>query len=248
MLEQLRNLVEFQLLEDRKAELIRSRELAPKRITEIERDFKNIEMELLSKKAEYDNAKKMHRTLEQSIADLEVKIARSKTRMNEVKTNKEYQAILKEIEDIKKDVAEKEDGILNVLDSIDSLGSEVKELEKVVESGRKRLQEDKQALLSESAQVKERLHHLEEIQQEVRDKMDPVLLRRTEFLMLKQNGIAVAAVQNGVCQVCHMYIPPQKFIELQRDEAILQCPHCHRFIYWPGHEIYGAVQDDLKDL
>jgi predicted nucleic acid-binding Zn-ribbon protein len=58
----------------------------------------------------------------------------------------------------------------------------------------------------------------------------------------------VAAVENGVCQVCHMIIPPQKFIELQRDQDIMQCPHCHRFIYWPGHEGYCLPEGEADDI
>ena len=80
MLEQLKCLIQFQSLEDRKARLIRGYEETPNRIAEIEREFEQFEAEYLAKKAEYDYAKKMHRSLEQAIADLETKISRSKQR------------------------------------------------------------------------------------------------------------------------------------------------------------------------
>jgi predicted nucleic acid-binding Zn-ribbon protein len=248
LLEQLKCLVELQVLEDKKAQLIRTAEETPKRIAEIEREFALFEGEHLSKKAEYDHAKKMHRSLEQRISDLETKIARSKTRMSEVKTNKEYQAMLKEIDDLRKEVTEQEDQILEVMESIDSLGKELKVMEKELALRKEKVEKDRAHLESENEGLKERLGHLEAMEQKVREGMEADLLKRCDFLLQKQGGIAVAAVENGVCQVCHMNIPPQKFIELQRDDAIFQCPHCHRFIYWAGHEWYKVLEEDLKGL
>jgi predicted nucleic acid-binding Zn-ribbon protein len=247
LLDQLKCLIQFQILEDKKARLIRGYEESPRRFAEIEKEFEQFEAEYLAKKAECDHAKKMHRSLEQAIADLETKISRSKQRMSEVKTNKEYQAIIKEIEDLKKEISGKEDGTLEFMERIESLGKELKGLEGDLEKRRKKLEEDKKTLEAENELLKERLDRLEALQQKVRDKMEPDILKRSEFLMIKQAGIAVAAVENGVCQVCHLNIPPQKFIELQRDEALHQCPHCHRYIYWPGHEGYCVVDEDLDE-
>jgi len=248
LLVQLKYLIELQILEDRKSRLIRSSEGAPKRVTEIEKEFEIFEGDYLSKKAEYDHAKKMHRSLEQSIADLENRIARSKGRMAEIKTNKEYHAVLKEIEDLKKEITSKEDGILEIMERMDSLGKAVKELEKELDGRKKKVEEQKEELDAENEQLRERLAVLDAMQQTVRQKMEPTLLRRCDFLLEKQGGIAVSSVQNGVCQVCHLNIPPQKYIELQRDEAIMHCPHCRRFIYWPGHEAYCVVSEELEEV
>lgn len=244
MLEQLKYLVELQSLEDKKTQLVRSCEETPKRMAEIQKEFEVFEGEYLARKADLDHARKLHRSLEQGIADLDAKIARSKLRMSEVKTNKEYQAMLKEIEELKKEIRSKEDGILEVMEKIDALGRASKDLEKDLAARREVMESQKEKLQGENDQLKERLDLIEAQQQKVRDKMDPVLLKRTEFLFQKQCGIAVAPVENGVCQICHLNIPPQKFIELQRDEVILQCPHCHRFLYWPGHQVYGKDNDE----
>jgi predicted nucleic acid-binding Zn-ribbon protein len=245
LLEQLKYLVELQILEDRKSRLIRSCDDTPKRVTEIEREFEDFEGEYLSKKAELDFARKIHRSLEQNIADLETKISRSKVRMSEVKTNKEYQAILKEIEDIRKEIAGKEDEALEFMERIESLGKELKGMEKELGQRRKKMEQDRSELVTEADRVKERLDYLEGIERVLREKVDKDLLKRCDFLLQKQAGVAVAAVDSGVCQVCHMNIPPQKFIELQRDEVIHQCPHCHRFLYWPGHDGYKDLAEDM---
>ena len=248
MLDQLKCLIEYQKIEDKKNQLIRSCEEAPRRIAELEKEFERFEVQYLSKKEEYGNAKKMHRAVEQQIEDLRARLGRQKTRQNEVKTNKEFQAILKEIDETKKEISRSEDSALELMESIEVLSKEVSELEKVLAEKRSKLDEDKRVLQREGDELKGRLDRLEEIRRLVRDRVTPDLLKKTDFLFEKQAGVAVSAVENGVCKVCHMNIPPQKFIELQRDESILQCPHCHRFLYWPGHEGYCVTEEDIDNI
>ncbi len=248
MLDQLKCLIEYQKIEDKKNQLIRSYEEAPRRIAELEKEFEDFEGQYLSKKEEYDNAKKTHRSVEQQVEDLGARLGRQKTRQGEVKTNKEYQAVLKEIDETKKDVVKSEDSVLELMDRIERLGGEVAELEKDLAERRRKLDKDKAILQREGEALKVRMDRLEGIRQLVRERVTPELLKKTDFLFLKQAGIAVSAVENGVCKVCHMNIPPQKFIELQRDEDLMQCPHCHRFLYWPGHEGYCVSEEDIDSI
>jgi uncharacterized protein len=248
LLEQLKCLIQFQILEDKKTKLVRSCEETPKRIAEIEKEFEKSESVYLGKKAEHDHTRKQHHSLEQGISEIEGKIKRSKTRMGEVKNNKEYQAILKEISDLETEIREKEDGALELMETIDHLGGELKALEKEVAKQKQKLQQDKKELQHEADQLKGRLGRIEALQEKVRVKLEPELWKRSEVLLQKQAGIVVAAVEGGVCQVCHLNIPPQKFIELQRDESLMQCPNCHRFMYWPGHEAYCVFEEDLEEL
>ncbi len=248
MQEQLRSLIEYQILEDKKAGLLQDYEEAPRRIAAIEKEFSQLEGEYLSRKAEHENAQRMHGMVEQNITDLEAKIARSKRRMNDVKTNKEYQAIMREIDEYKKEISAKEDKALELMAEIEKLAGEVAEKEKEVEKQRLVAAESKRRLQEENALLKERLDRLEEAQTKVRQKMDQNVQKKTEFLLKRQAGIAVAAVENGVCSECHLNIPPQKFIELQRDESLMQCPHCHRFVYYPGHDCYKLTAEDFENL
>jgi uncharacterized protein len=248
LLEQIKCLVQYQILEDKKTKLVRSSEETPRRIAEIEKEFENFESIYLGKKAEHDHAKNAHHSLEREIGEIEGKIKRSRVRMSEVKNNKEYQAILKEIEDQQKEIGEKEDSDLTLMETIDHLGRELKALKKEVEQRRQKMEEDKGELQREADRLRERLDRLEGLQEKVRAKLEPDIWKRSELLLQKQAGIAVAPVEAGVCQVCHLNIPPQKFIELQRDESIMQCPHCHRFIYWPGHEAYCVFEEDWEEL
>jgi predicted nucleic acid-binding Zn-ribbon protein len=248
LLEQLKYLIELQSLENKKNWLIRTREETPQRISGLEKEFAHFQGEYLVKKSEYDNALKMRKSLERDLVDLEDKMARSKQRTNEVKTNKEYRALLKEIEEQKRETSKKEDRLLEIMEVIDSMKEEVEKLAGEVEERSRQVEKDKETLSAQSEQVGARIARLEQLQQEVFTKLDPELLKRCRSLLEIGGKIAVAPVQNGVCQICHMSIPPQKFIELQRDQSILHCPNCHRFIYWSEHEMYGVIEEQLKEL
>jgi hypothetical protein len=66
--------------------------------------------------------------------------------------------------------------------------------------------------------------------------VDQDLLKRYEVLKDRRGGRAISQVIAGVCQACHINIPPQKFNDLIRGESLLTCPHCHRIIYWGEDE------------
>lgn len=248
MLEQLRYVIEYQFLENKKLKLLQDYEETPRRIAAIEKEFSQAEGEYLSKKAEHENARKMHKDLEQGIADMEAKIGRSRKRMTDVKTNKEYQAIMREIDEYKKEIAAKEEKSLELMDVVETLAKQLESMESEVQKQRAILEENRSLLEAEGSKLKGRLDRLEAAQASVREKLEPAIQRQTEFLIKRQAGIAVAAVENGVCMVCHLNIPPQKYIELQRDESIMQCPHCRRYVYYPGHECYQFTAEDLEDF
>jgi len=88
----------IQSIDIRFDEIKREKDESPK---EIERLKENLD--LLSNTMEQDlstieELKKVRRTVERELEEVEIKFQKSKSRLNDVKTNKEYQAVLKEIE------------------------------------------------------------------------------------------------------------------------------------------------------
>ena len=68
--------------------------------------------------------------------------------------------------------------------------------------------------------------------QEIEKQIPSDLLNKYRRLLEKRQGIAIAKVQNGVCQACHMNLRPQLHIELQKEEALILCPNCSRILFW----------------
>ena len=68
--------------------------------------------------------------------------------------------------------------------------------------------------------------------------IDQELLKKYLFLKERKGGQAISPVVGGVCQTCHMGIPPQKFNELIKGHSLLACPNCDRIIYWGEDQHY----------
>jgi uncharacterized protein len=51
----------------------------------------------------------------------------------------------------------------------------------------------------------------------------------------------VGSVIGGVCQLCHINLPPQAFNEIKRGNSLMSCPNCHRIVYWGEDEYYIKV-------
>lgn len=63
-----------------------------------------------------------------------------------------------------------------------------------------------------------------------RAKVEPQWVKTYDSLAAKR-GYAVAPVVKGVCQGCHMALPPQLNNILARMESIETCPRCGRLVY-----------------
>jgi len=64
--------------------------------------------------------------------------------------------------------------------------------------------------------------------------VDPDLLRRYERLRERKEGLAVAAVLQGVCEGCHVAIPEGRVAEVLDGERLFTCEECGRILYVQG--------------
>jgi predicted nucleic acid-binding Zn-ribbon protein len=48
----------------------------------------------------------------------------------------------------------------------------------------------------------------------------------------RRRGAAVAEARDGMCQLCHLKLRPQMYVDVKKNEGILQCPACSRILYY----------------
>jgi predicted nucleic acid-binding Zn-ribbon protein len=53
-----------------------------------------------------------------------------------------------------------------------------------------------------------------------------------EKVSRRRNGVAVSEARAGICTICHVRLRPQVFNTVRRNEAIIQCDHCNRILYF----------------
>jgi predicted nucleic acid-binding Zn-ribbon protein len=205
--------------------------------------LKEGEAALVALKADYDalareleSLKSQRREMEAEMMDLEEAIKKSRQRLMKIENNIEYKAMIKEIAFKEDQRDQRETRILELIDLIEAQERQLADQEQLLADQEERIAVQRQTVEQEVQQLKQRLGGLEKDQKVLRKGVSASLLKRYDFIRQRRNGTAIALVREGVCFECHMNILPQQFIDLQKGQEILQCPHCQRILYWLGDD------------
>ena len=236
MKEQLSYLIELQKLDLIIGRIIFKKSELPEKIAQMDEEFAVFAKDVEESKKKFEELNKLQSEKEEKLKKGIDSMKKTKDRLLEVKTNKEYQAVLKEIETIEKKNSEIEDEIISGLDQIDHMRIVVREKEKDYETRKSECEKERKKLEIELGQLDCDLANTEKRADTLREQIRDELLKRYEMIKGRRNGIAVASVWREVCSGCHMNIPPQMYIELQRSPDLLFCPNCNRIVYWHDQE------------
>jgi hypothetical protein len=179
---------------------------------------------------------KQLREMEAEVTDLEEGITASRQRLMDIGKELELKAMLKEIAFREDQRDQKETRVLELLEKVEAK-------KQAIAAQDETLQQLQTVYDRRSADVAAQVDELEKQRAALVGKRDSLrqglpapLLKRYEFILRRRNGSAISEVRAGVCLGCHMNILPQQFIDLQKGEEIIQCPHCQRILYWLGEE------------
>jgi predicted nucleic acid-binding Zn-ribbon protein len=230
--EDLKNLVSLQKLDAEMARICQRKKELPNRISQLEESFRALTEKVEDEKQRLEEVVKAHRAKEESLKRGIENLKKTKERLFEVKTNKEYQAMLKEIDGIVKKNGEIEDEIIVKLEEIDSAKSSLKTIEANLSDYRAGYEKERNEIERELGLIDSEMAQLTRGMEETRGKMGEETLKRYDKIRKRRNGSAVVSVWKGVCEGCHMNLPPQMYNELQKSEEIMLCPFCSRILYW----------------
>ena len=211
------------------------RDRYPKELKRLD-DKCQIEKERLQKEKEkVELLEKERRQKEGHLNSEQEKIKRTEGRMFEVKTNKEYQAFLTEIETIKESNSREEEGILHLLDDIDEIKKNLSKKEKEVVLIVEKIEAEKKVIQEKMTRDDEGWKKQMARRETLTKQLKTNFFRLYNTLKAKRRDISVVKVKDETCQGCFLNIPPQLFIEVQKNNALIQCPHCNRILYWNGN-------------
>jgi predicted nucleic acid-binding Zn-ribbon protein len=178
-----------------------------------------------------DASQKARRRLEGELQDLESKRSKYKGQLMEVKTNKEYTAMLHEIEGVEREIRAREDLVLGEMEKAETLTAEVKREEAVFKAAEQEHRTREKALDEEESRLKADAHRLGGERDAEAGRLSPAVLELFQRVA-RLRGVAVAEARDGMCQVCHLKLRPQMYVDLKRNEEIVQCPACNRILYY----------------
>ncbi len=175
--------------------------------------------------------KKAYRSNEDEVQMTEVQIAKSKEKLSAVKTNKEYQSMLKEIDELNEKSSSIEDQMLADLDQIEIYEKELVERKADLTDAQSDIIQRQDEIRQKADRQKSELDELTDEREKIWSTLESKMQRIYEKVKQQSNGVAIAAILDGICQVCRINIPPQLFNELLRMDQLRMCPNCQRIMY-----------------
>jgi predicted nucleic acid-binding Zn-ribbon protein len=230
---QLHTLIDLQGLDGRIAGLESEAARLPRQIEAIQSALAEARKTAETVKTRLDATKKDLRLKEKDLEVANVKRQKLEARLYEVKTNKEYSAVLLEIEEAKQEKAKTEEEILNLMESQERLGVDIKDAEQRFKSREDQARQDEAVVRTKLAAVERELEGLRAERRSRAKDLPPALLASYDRISKARGGVAVAAVTAAaVCGGCRVSIRPQAMQELRTGGALMLCESCGRYLYW----------------
>ena len=239
MKEQLKLLEELQRYDARLQEYENGLKALPEKLQALKGDLAKVEAMLERERTQLADAEKFRRDQVFELKNSEGSIAKSKTKLGAVKTGKDYMAAQREVETARKTIAEREEEILKLGEAIEANRAKVVAHEGDVAQLREVVATEEAITNGKMDELRAKIAGEKNGRDTSAGRVDPNVLKKYSAIRMRR-GLAVVPVVKGTCQGCHMKIPPQLFIMLQRGTAIETCPTCARIIYWD--EIMKEVQ------
>ncbi len=230
MRDQLVSLLQLQQADVKVRELEAAATQLPAKLEPLRRDLAKLQAMLDAERSKL-NETEGWRKQQQELLDREreaLKAAQSK--LQQTKNSKEYGAATREVENKRKSISDREGELKKVSEAATASTTQLAARDKDVEGVRTELTNSEAAQADQLGALRADLATAKAARDEARAKVDKQWLKTYDSLAAKR-GYAVAPVIKGVCQGCHMTLPPQLNNILARMESIETCPRCHRLVY-----------------
>ncbi|HEX2685499.1 MAG TPA: C4-type zinc ribbon domain-containing protein [Kofleriaceae bacterium] len=202
----------------------------PARLDPLRRDLAKLQGMLDGERSKL-NETNTWRKAQQEFIDREreaLKLAQNKFQAS--KNTKEFNASSREVENKRKAISDREAELKKVNEAAVQSTAQLEARDKDVETLRAELASSEAAMADQFNSLKAQLAEAIAVRDAARAQVEPRWVKIYDSLAAKR-GYAVAPVVKGVCQGCHMALPPQLSNVLARMESIETCPRCGRLIY-----------------
>jgi uncharacterized protein len=234
-MEQIEQLVVLQKVDSEMITLERILEDAPKQLRNLQEKQAYLKQQQAVIQEKVDVLMEQKTRLEGEIENDSQKVKKSKNKLMMVENTKEYHAMMREMDTMEKMNRNREEERSNLLADLsdlegrkDALQNDINELEATISAQQSTLDQ-------ELAEKRARIQILDKDKKKASEAVPAPILTRYNFIRSRIPNPVIVPVSEGVCKGCHVVIPPQAFIDLQKGEQILSCPNCLRIIFWERH-------------
>ncbi|MFO8033403.1 MAG: C4-type zinc ribbon domain-containing protein [Desulfohalobiaceae bacterium] len=234
-IKQIEQLIRLQKVDDEILQLQKLQQEAPEQVAQLQERLQVQQKQRDELQDKINLLQEQDKKLTREIEEDNAKIKKSKNKLMMVENSKEYHAMMREMDSLEKTNRMREEEKLALEEELSSQNNLFSTIESEVEKKQQELEEMQSKLDLQLNQAQERLQELDKEREQAKQEIPKPILSRYEFIRSRLNNPVIVCVEEGVCTGCHISIPPQTFIELQKGEQILSCPNCQRLIFWKNH-------------
>ena len=230
MREQLVHLLQLQTSDVKVRELEQAAIQLPAKLDPLRRDLAKLQTMLDAERAKLTETETWRKN-QQDLLDREREAFKAaQNKLQATKNSKEFGAANREVDNKRKSISDREAELKKVVETTTASSAQLASRDKDVEGVRAELANSEAAQADQVIDINTKLEAARAERDAARAQVDKQWLKTYDSLVGKK-GYAVAPVVKGVCQGCHMALPPQLNNILARMESIETCPRCARLVY-----------------
>lgn len=230
MREQLVLLLQLQQSDIKVRELQNAVTQLPTRLDPLRRDLAKLQGMLDGERNKLTETNNWRKAQQDMIDRERESLRQAQGKFQSSKNTKEFNASSREVENKRKAIGDRETELKKVNEAAAQSTTQLESRSKDVDALRAELTSSEDAMAGQLDELKAKLAEATAIRDAARSQVGTQHVKTYDTLAAKR-GYAVAPVVKGVCQGCHMALPPQLNNVLARMESIETCPRCGRLIY-----------------
>ena len=230
MREQLVLLLQLQQSDSKVRELQTAVTQLPAKLDPLRRDLAKLQGMLDGERGKLDETNAWRKAQQELIDRERDALRQAQSKFQASKNTKEFNASSREVENKRKAISDRESELKKVNEAATQSTTQLDARSKDVEALRAELAGSEAAMSGQLDAIKAELAEAVATRDAARAQVEPQWIKIYDAVAAKK-GYAVAPVVKGVCQGCHMALPPQLANVLARMESIQTCPRCTRLIY-----------------
>jgi len=241
--EQIRQLVELQKVDDAIHAVKQKLDRAPNELSDLEKRFATTETQRNYILEKLSHLQEQQKRLAHEIDDDSARIKKSKNKLMQVGNQREYHAMMREMDSMERVNHSREEEKATLLEELQYQNDALENINVTYNALKAEVEEKRNSLEEKMQKGNAALDELNSKRAMVSKTIPQPVFTRYEFIRKRLEHPVIVAVKDGICSGCHIAVPPQSFIELQRGQQILSCPNCQRLIFWCEH---FATEEDAK--
>jgi predicted nucleic acid-binding Zn-ribbon protein len=228
--EQLLNLLQLQTCDVKVRELDTAAKQLPAKLDPLRRDLAKLQGMLDAERAKLAETEAWRKSQQEAIDREREALKAAQSKLQASKNSKEFGAASREVENKRKSISDREAELKKVSETLAQSKAQLESRDADVQKLRDELATSEAGMKDQVETLRSQLAEAVAARDAARASVDKQWIKTYDSLAAKR-GYAVAPVIKGVCQGCHMALPPQLNNILARMESIETCPRCGRLVY-----------------